>query len=75
MKEVSEERKAEIKANRQAAMAKAREARKLKLTEVKEEPKIFSARNQTSSGLRKLTLIPRPEDPLPIIPAGILNRG
>ena len=39
MKEVSEERKAEIKANRQAAMAKAREARKIKLTEVKEEPK------------------------------------
>ena len=39
MKEVSEERKAEIKANRQAAMARAREAKKLKLTEVKEEPK------------------------------------
>ena len=46
MKEVSEERKAEIKANRQAAMAKAREARKLKLTEVKEEPKdIFSEKS------------------------------
>ncbi len=46
MKEVSEERKAEIKANRQAAMARAREARKLKLTEVKEEPKeIFNEKS------------------------------
>ncbi len=46
MKEVSEERKAEIKANRQAAMAKAREARKIKLTEVKEEPKeIFNEKS------------------------------
>lgn len=46
MKEVSEERKAEIKANRQAAMARAREAKKLKLTEVKEEPKdIFSEKS------------------------------
>ena len=46
MKEVSEERKAEIKANRQAAMARAREAKKLKLTEVKEEPKdIFNEKS------------------------------
>lgn len=46
MKEVSEERKAEIKANRQAAMARAREARKIKLTEVKEEPKeIFNEKS------------------------------
>lgn len=46
MKEVSEERKAEIKANRVAAMARAREAKKLKLTEVKEEPKdIFSEKS------------------------------
>lgn len=42
----TEERKAEIKANRQAAMARAREARKLKLTEVKEEPKeIFNEKS------------------------------
>ena len=46
MKEVSEERKAEIKANRVAAMARAREAKKLKLTEVKEEPKdIFNEKS------------------------------
>lgn len=43
---VTEERKAEIKANRVAAMARAREAKKLKLTEVKEEPKdIFNEKS------------------------------
>jgi len=43
---VTEERKAEIKANRVAAMARAREAKKLKLMEVKEEPKdIFNEKS------------------------------